>query len=231
MAKHFRSALFDTFRNQSPFEGLWSHANKIKECIAALQETTTAFVAGDAAEVKRLAYVVSALELEADIIKSNVRNHLPGNVRMPVDKPLFLQALSEQDRILDEAEDAAIWMSFRQDKVPEEIGIALQSLLDKVVETVEAYEAAVANTQDLVQTGFIKREREEEKILIHRVHELEHETDVLSRALSEKLLTPAMEELLGGVSVYHLLKLTLQISKIADHAENAGDRLRAMLSK
>lgn len=229
MSKHFRAPIFDTFRDKSPFQSLAAHADKVQECLGALKEATDAFVAGD--DVSELAAKVSALELEADHIKSNIRNHLPGNVRMPVDKALFLQTLSEQDNILDEAEDAAIWMSMRQTKVPAAVGEALQALLTKVIETAQAYEVAVTNLDDLVETGFIKREREEEKDLIERVHQLEHETDVLSRALSAKLLDPKMEREVGAIAVYHLMKLTLQISKIADYAENAGDRLRAMLSK
>lgn len=231
MSKHFRAPIFDTFRKESPFDGLAKHAAKVKECLASLDQTVDAFVAGDEARTTELAKEVSRLEFEADEIKSNIRNHLPPNVRMPVEKPLFLQALSEQDGILDEAEDAAIWMSMRVHGVPDAIGTGLKELLAKVAETVDAYEEAVSNIDDLVHTGFVKREREEEKQIIHRVHELEHQTDVLSRKLSAKLLTPAAEKELGAITVYHLLKLTLQISKIADHAENAGDRLRAMLAK
>lgn len=231
MSKHFRAPIFDTFRDRSPFQGLYDHANKITECIAALQETSAAFIAGEHDKTHDLAMKVSRLEFEADEIKSNLRNHLPGNVRMPVDKALFLAALSSQDGILDQAEDAAIWMSMRQTNIGPEIGASLTALLDKVAETVVAYQEAVGNLHDLVETGFVKREREEEKELIHKVHALEHETDVLSRELSRQLLAPKAEEELGPISVYHLLKLTLQISKIADYAENAGDRLRAMLSR
>lgn len=231
VTKHFRAPIFDTLRKKSPFQGLQDHAAQVKLCLAALGECVEAFVAGDAARTRELATKVSALELTADEIKSNIRNHLPANVRMPVEKTLFLQALSDQDGILDGAEDAAIWMSMRNTRIPDEVGDGLRVLLAKVVETVTAYEAAVANLEDLVETGFVQREREEEKQLIHRVHELEHDTDVLSRDLSARLLEPRMETELGPVAVYHLLKLTLQISKIADKAENAGDRLRAMLSR
>lgn len=231
MAKHFRAPIFDTFRKKSPFQGLWEHAAKIKECLDALQDTVQAFVEDDADKVAGLAKRVSDLEFEADEIKSNIRNHLPANVRMPVDKVLFLHVLSEQDSILDGAEDAAIWMSMRRHRLPPEVATQLQALTRKVVETVEAYEKAVANTHDLVETGFVKREREEEKKLIHAVHALEHDTDVLSNQLSRVLLQEDMEDALGPIGVYHMLKLTLQISKIADHAENAGDRLRAMLSR
>lgn len=231
MSKHFRAPIFDTFRDKSPFDGLYAHAAKVQECVAALEDAVEAFTAGDHDQAAVAAEKVSALEFEADEIKSNIRNHLPTNVRMPVEKALFLQALSEQDRILDEAEDAAIWMSMRRATPSAEVADGLKVLLAKVIETVGAYELAVANLKDLVETGFVKREREEEKKLIHRVHELEHETDVLSRQVSRRLLDPKSEKELGAISVYHLLKLTLQISKIADHAENAGDRLRAMLSR
>lgn len=231
MEKHFRAPLFDTLRKKSPFKGLDEHAGKVHECAQALQDTLQAFLDGRRDEVTTCAQKVSELEYEADLIKSNVRNHLPRNVRMPVEKALFLHALSEQDRILDSAEDAAQWMDMRQTVVPARVAGPLTALLDKVVETLAAYAEAVTNIRDLVETGFVKREREEEKKLIHRVHELEHETDLLNRDLSRVLLDPTMEDEIGAIAVYHLLKLTLQISNIADHAENAGDRLRAMMSR
>lgn len=231
MSKHFRAPIFDTFRQKSPLVGLGEHAAKVQECIAALVETTEAFIAGDHDKTHELAMKVSALELAADEIKSNIRNHLPGNVRMPVDKALFLQALSSQDGILDQAEDAAIWMSMRPTKVNGPVGERLAQLMDKVAETIAAYGEAVSNLDDLVETGFVKRERDQEKELVHRVHQLEHETDVLGAELSRLLFQQESEEEIGPMGTYHLMKLTLQISKIADYAENAGDRLRAMLSR
>lgn len=231
MAKHFRAPIFDTFRDRSPFAGLAEHARKVQECMEALEETLASFLGGRHDEVPALAQKVSGLELEADLIKSNIRNHLPRNVRMPVEKSLFLQALHEQDNILDEAEDAAMWMSMRQTVVPAEVGRRFGLLLAKVLEATAAYQRAVDNLDDVLETGFVRRERDQEKEMIQVVHEKEHETDVLSRELSRLLLDPAMEKEVGSIGVYHLLKLTLQVSKIADHAENAGDRLRAMLAR
>ncbi len=231
MSKHFRAPIFDTFRQKSPLVGLGEHAAKVQECIAALVETTEAFIAGDHDKTHELAMKVSALELAADEIKSNIRNHLPANVRMPVDKALFLQALSSQDGILDQAEDAAIWMSMRKTNVNGPVGEGLRALMAKVEETIKAYGDAVSNFDDLVETGFVKRERDQEKELVHRVHELEHETDVLGADLSRLLFQQESEDALGAMGTYHLMKLTLQISKVADYAENAGDRLRAMLSR
>lgn len=227
MSKHFRSPIFDAFRSKNPFEGLWSHSAKVTECLTALDTTLDAYLQGK--DVEELAQTVSALELEADQIKSNVRNHLPGFVRMPVDKSLFLQTLSEQDRILDAAEDAAIWMSMKPFAGTDDIRAGLRSLLAKVIETGMAYQEAVENMKDVLETGFVSRERTEEKELIHRVHELEHETDVIGRELSRNLFNS--EKDVGAIGVYHLLKLANMIGNIADSAENAGDRLRAMMAR
>lgn len=227
MTKHFRAPLFDAFRTKNPFQGLWSHSAKVSECLGALETTLEAFLAGE--PVDDLAQTVSTLEYEADQIKSNVRNHLPGFVRMPVDKSLFLQALSEQDRILDAAEDAAIWMTMKPYTGTTDIRDGLRSLLTKVVETGTAYQAAVENMKDVLETGFVSRERTEEKELLHRVHELEHETDVLGRELSRHLF--ASEDTIGPTGVYHLLKLANMLGNIADSAEDAGDRLRAMMAR
>jgi predicted phosphate transport protein (TIGR00153 family) len=227
MTKHFRAPLFDAFRTKNPFEGLWEHAAKVTECLTALETTLDAFLLGE--NVADLAQTVSTLEFEADQIKSNVRNHLPVFVRMPVDKSLFLQALSEQDHILDAAEDAAIWMTMKEFGGNDEIRNGLKTLLTKVVETGAAYQAAVENMKDVLETGFVSRERSEEKELIHRVHELEHETDVIGRELSRHLFNS--EEQVGPTGVYHLLKLANMMGSIADSAENAGDRLRAMMAR
>lgn len=229
MAKHFRSPIFDVFRVRSPFTGLFDHANKLVPCLDALQEATKVYWEGG--DIQAAAQKVSKLELEADHVKSNVRNHLPGSVRMPVEKPLFLQLLSEQDRILDYAEDVAQWMAMRPPQNADAFRADLEALLAKSRETVEVYVSAVENLHDLLETGFVLREREQEKSIIHRVHELEHDVDVLEHALSARLLDPAVEKDLSAVTIAHLLKLTALIGSIADVAENAADRLRAMMAR
>lgn len=103
-----------------------------------------------------------------------------------------------------------MWMSMRRTAVPDEVGRRFGLLLDKVLET-----------------GSVRRERDQEKEMIQAVHE----TDVPARELSRLLLAPGMEKEIGSIGLYHLLKLTLQVSKIADHAENAADRIRAMLAR
>ena len=100
---HFRAPVADTLRRKSPFGQLLDHMEKIKECINILGNGLIKYYKGDYKDFSELAENVSKLEHEADIIKRNLRNHLPSSLFMPVDKGKFMWALREQDKILDHA--------------------------------------------------------------------------------------------------------------------------------
>jgi predicted phosphate transport protein (TIGR00153 family) len=171
---------------------------------------------------------IRELEHEADLIKSNLRSHLPSFIFLPVKRGDFLMLLREEDKILDFAEDVANLMAMRHTKVPTEIKTDLIAHTKKVVETAKAYEDAVLNLKDLLETSFGKREREETKKMIHEVHRKEWEADQVEAKLSKKLFN---YEDLDPISIIHLLKIVDRMDQIANHAENAGDWLRAMLAK
>ena len=136
--------------------------------------------------------------------------------------------LREEDKILDFAEDVANLMEMRHTKVPDDIKTDLLEHSQKVVETVEAFEKAVMNLKDLLETSFGKREREQTKKMIHEVHRKEWEADQIEAKLSRELFN--MKDL-DPISIIHLLKIVDRMDQIANHAENAGDWLRAMLAK
>ena len=64
------------------------------------------------------------------------------------------------------------------------------------------------------------------KIAINALKD-EHEADKIEDIVKAK----AFNMDLDAVSVYHLVRLTEIVGSIADHAENAGDMMRAMLAK
>ncbi len=226
--KHLRIPVVDTFR-RSPFEGLYLHSDKIRECIATLQKALKSYVDGNYDEFKVLAARVSALEGEADEIKGNIRNHLPKFIFMPVDKGYFLMLLREEDAILDHAEDAAMWLDFRHTPIPESIKADFTAHVDKVVECVALLQKAMENLRDLLETSFSRKEREQTKKIIHEIHIKEYEADMIERALTKKIF--ALEKELDPISIFHLIKEVDLIAQIANHAENAGDRIRAMIAK
>ncbi len=211
---------------RSPFDGLLEHATKVKQCTAALQKAMEAYTRGEYEEFQALAKKVSKLEEEADWIKGNIRNHLPRGIWMPVGKVNFLMALKEQDAILDFAEDAVVWLSFRQTAIPEELKERFLGHLSKVVDTVTILEQVMENVKKLV-TSPRRGDREICKERLKEVHHKEWEADQVERRLALDLFNNNLDP----VSLFHLLKVVDLIGSIANHAENVGDRIRVMLAR
>lgn len=211
---------------KSPFDGLLEHAKKARECINKLEEAVECYVDKKYEEFRKLADDILKLENEADWIKGNIRNHLPRGIFMSVDKGDFLSCLQEQDAILDLAEDAVIWLGFRYTEIPEEIKDIFLKHLHNVIDTVETLENIVAQVRHLIGP-ITKEERKHAKDILKSIHAKERKTDKSAHELARSLFA------LGGdfSSAYHLLHVIFTISHIADHAENAGDRIRVMLAK
>lgn len=226
---HFRAPIRDTFRRKSPFDLLLQHMGKVRECIDILGEGLIRYYHGDYKGFSELTSRVSELEHEADIIKGNIRNHLPSSILMPVDKGRFLWTLREQDAILDHAENLTEMLDMRHTKIPADLQNGFIEHVNKVVHTVIAMEAAIENIKDLVETGFVSREREETKEFIRKVHELEWEADRKRYELTRGVYQ--LEKELDPMDVYHLLKIIDWVDDIADHAENVADWLRSMIAR
>ena len=225
---HFRTPVLDTFRKKSPFEQLLKHMGKVNECVDVLGDGLLRYYKGDYKSFSEVAENVSTLEYEADLIKSNLRNHLPNSLFLPVDKGKFMWALREQDKILDHAENLAKMLDMRHTKIPKELQKVFIEHAKLVVKTVKAMEDAVENIQDLVETGFVKREREQTKEFVHKVHEYEWKADQKKYEMTKGIYK--LEKKLDPMDMYHLLKIADWVDDIADHAENVADWLRAMIA-
>jgi len=226
---HVRAPVSDTFRRKSPFGQLFEHMSKVRECINTLHKGLTKYYKGNYNSFSNVASQVSQLEHEADLIKSNIRNHLPKTIFMPVDKGKFLWALREQDKILDHAENLAKMLNMRHTKIPKELQVDFIKHVDLVVKTVQKMENAVENIKDLIETSFVKREREQTKEYIYEVHAFEREADIKKYEITKGIYK--LEKKLDPMDTYHLLKIIDWVDDIADHAENVADWLRSMIAK
>jgi len=225
---HFRTTVLDAFRKKSPFEQLLKHMGKVNECVDILVDGLLRYYKGDYKNFSEVAENVSTLEYEADLIKSNLRNHLPNSLFLPVDKGKFMWALREQDKILDHAENLAKMLDMRHTKIPKELQEVFIEHAKLVVKTVKAMKDTVENIQDLVETGFVKREREQTKEFVHKVHDYEWKADQKKYEMTKGIYK--LEKKLDPMDIYHLLKIADWVDDIADHAENVADWLRAMIA-
>ena len=137
---HFRAPVADTFRRKTPFSQLLEHMEKVRECIDILSDGLIQYYKGDYKGFSDLAKKVSEIEHEADIIKGNLRNHLPSSLFMPVDKGKFMWALREQDKVLDHAENLVNMLDMRHTPVPKELQSVFIEHAKLVMKTVEAME-------------------------------------------------------------------------------------------
>jgi len=211
----------------SPFEGLQEHAEKVKECAWAFQQAIECHISDQCENFEEFRLEVDKLESEADSIKRRIRGHLPKGTLMPVDKFQLFRYLREQDKVLDAVEEALDWLSFRSEPgIPEALEKDFFLLVDAVMDPVEEMCRLVLETRKYFRS-YSEKQRKIIKDIVHTLRRQEHDADKVEDAIKEKLLNMQIE----AITVFHMIRLAETIGSIADHAENAGDMVRAMIAR
>jgi predicted phosphate transport protein (TIGR00153 family) len=146
---------------------------------------------------------------------------------MPVDKFQLFRYLREQDKVLDAVEEALDWLSFRSDPgIPEAIEKDFFLLVDAVMDPVEEMCRLVLETRKYFRR-YSEKQRKIIKDILHTLRRQEHDADKVEDAIKEKLLNMQIE----AITAFHMIRLAETIGSIADHAENAGDMVLAMIAR
>ena len=146
---------------------------------------------------------------------------------MPVSKFELFMYLREQDKVLDSVQDTLDWLSFRMTPgIPEALQKPLFLLVDSVIEPIEDLSRMTSEAKKYFET-YSDKQRNIVKDIIHNLRKREHEADQLEDDLKFKIFS--LEK--NPISVFHMIKLAETIGSIADHAENAGDMMRAMIAQ
>ncbi len=211
----------------SPFDSLQEHAEKVKECAWVLQKAFECIIEERCEDFEHFRKDIDKLESEADAIKRRIRGHLPKGTLLAVDKFEIFRYLGEQDKVLDAVEESLDWMSFRAVAgIPEVLEKDFMLLVDAVMDPIEELSKMVAEAHKYF-LNFQEEQRVLVKDMIRTLRQHEHEADKLEDAIKGKIFNTIEDP----VAVFHLIRLTENIGSIADHAENAGDMMRAMVAK
>lgn len=211
----------------SPFEGVQEHAEKVKECAWAFQQAIECHISKRCQRFEELREEVIRLESEADAIKRRIRGHLPIGTLMPVSKFQLFRYLREQDGVLDSVEDVLDWISYRSDAgIPADLEKDFLLLVDAVVEPIEELTKMVSQAREYFRT-YNEKQRIRVKQIIRTLRQQEHEADKIEHALKTTIFHMDTDP----VTIFHMVRLAEIVGSIADHAENAGDMMRAMLAK
>jgi predicted phosphate transport protein (TIGR00153 family) len=212
----------------SPFDSLQEHAEKVKVCAWTFQQAIECHVSSKCETFEELRQEVSKLESEADAIKQNIRGHLPKGTLLPVDKFELFRYLREQDQVLDTMEDALDLISYMSKPgIPGKLEKKFFLLVDAVIDPVEALSKMVAEARKYFR-NFSDEQRDVVKDIIRDLRRKEREADELEKSLKLKIFHLKKTD---PVTVFYLVRLTETMGYIADHAENAGDMMRAMIAR
>lgn len=214
---------------KSPFGPLEEHMLTVMQCSDLFRKCVTAYCDEDFEEAEELALQVSKVEYEADIIKNYIRENLPKSIFMPVDRGDFLDYLREQDQVSDRLEESSLSLTMRRTKLPDEVKNDLMDLTMKVADVVDLLPLAVKNLTELLETSFAKKNDAKVSEYLKLMGEKEKLTDELDLKLRRHLFE--IEDRFTFGEFFHVMRTVKLIARIADHAENCGDRMRLMIAK
>jgi predicted phosphate transport protein (TIGR00153 family) len=211
----------------SPFDGLEEHAGKVKNCALAFKKAIECHLKDDNEQYAELQTEVERLESEADAVKRRIRGHLPKGTLMSVDKFQLFRYLREQDAVLDAVEDILEWISFREEPgIPKELSKDFLEFVEAVINPIDELSEMVCEARKYFQT-YSDKQREKVKKIITNLRDQEQKADKHERKIIRKIFNIDMDP----ITVMHMIRLAEYIGSIADHAENAGDMMRAMIAK
>lgn len=221
-----RLPYFGLLSRRSPMDGLVKHYDKIAECIQIINESIECYVTGGSCkEIEELTRAIGEVESEADGIKRNIRNHLPRNLFMAVDKTLFLNYTGKQDNILDSAQDALDWLAMRPLAIPDEYQRDLVLLLDGVNETTAKLGPALKATIELVEGKSLDREATKEQY--RKVREQKEAVRKMHIKLTRRVYNSDMD----FKDIYQFIHFVDCLYDMSHNASSCADILRSMIAR
>ncbi|MDH3283879.1 MAG: TIGR00153 family protein [Acidobacteriota bacterium] len=215
---------------RSPFQALQGHMDKVQDTLDQVRPFLTAFLSGEEQPARSIRKRILKLEHEADLVKNDVRDHLPKSYFLPVDRRDLLSLLHQQDQIADICEDIVIVASLKDDmSLPPELHEGILGALDLARAACATAREIIGQLDELLEASFGGPEADRVISLIEKVSLEEHEVDKKVYAISRQLYKN--EQAIGSVELGLWQKLFQLIGKLANAAESIGDQVRLMLSR
>ncbi len=214
---------------RSPFSALVQHTKKVHECVKLVRPLFDACVREDYAEVHRLQDQVSKIEYEADLIKNEIREHLPRRYFLPVDRGDLNRFLHNQDEIADQAQDFAVILLIRKTRIHPALVPEFNAFIEQILAVSDMLMAAAEDMDELVEASFGGAEAQAVLRKVAGLNEGEWKADRLQRKLSQHIYE--IERELDPVTIIFYEKMLHALSGIANSAENTGEVFRQMIVK
>lgn len=212
---------------RSPFALLQTHMEKVSSCVHSLIDLFNALKVGDQEVIEKIASEIAEQEHAADIVKNDIRNHLPKSLFLAMDRTSLLDILSIQDSIADKAEDIAVLASLKPITLLADLREDFDAFLNKNIETFNQANAVIHELHELLESSFGGSEAEKVRSMIDAIAHNEHEVDLLQRKLLKKFFN---SEEHFTLSTFHIWQRIFEaIGSISNLSEKLAYRLRTTL--
>ncbi|HPF40502.1 MAG TPA: TIGR00153 family protein [Phycisphaerae bacterium] len=218
-----------TLFEQSPFEPLLHHYDKVRECVDLVRPMFKAVRDEDYATLDQLAQTVFKTEHAADLIKDEIRQEIPRSFFLPVYRGDLLGYLKLQDDVADAVENIAYLLTLKRLRLPQGLEDNLVEYLDSVMAVDGKAREMNIRIRDLVQKGFHAAQAGDMFDLIRGVERAEWEADKKQYEVSKALF--ALEDSMKPSDLMLWWRIFLEMGEVANHIEKMADRMRRMLSQ
>lgn len=222
------SSIFNMF-GPSPIRPIEQHMHKTYLCAKQLYPFFEAVLQQDWETAKTIQKKISTMEREADVIKRNLRLHLPTGLFLPVSRTDLLELLSAQDRIANKAEDIATLIISRQMMIPQTLSSFFMSFLHRCLDAAKQACKAINELDELLESGFRGNEVKIVEEMILQLDEIEHDSDDKLAEIRHQIFE--LEKDLPAIEAIFLYKLVQWIGDLADHAQIVGGRLQILIAR
>jgi len=222
------SSIFNVF-GPSPIRPIEKHMRKAHQCAKQLYPFFEAVLEQDWEAAELIKNSISSLEKEADLMKRDLRLHLPTGLFLPVSRTDLLELLSAQDRIANKAEDIAGLIISRKMVIPDSLVPVFLPFLNRCLDASKQACKAINELDELLESGFRGSEVKIVEEMILTLDEIEHDSDEKLSDIRHRIFE--LETELPAIEIIFLYKLVQWIGDLADYAQTVGGRLQILIAR
>lgn len=222
------SNIFNMF-GPSPIRPIEQHMHFAHRSAKQLQPFFEAAFAEDWEKAIKMREQIINFEKEADLIKRNIRQHLPSGLFLPVARSDLLELLSCQDSLADKAKDIAGLVIGRKMVVPSNLQALFLPFLQRCIDASKKACKAINELDALLESGFHGNE-------VYIVEEMLDELEIIERDTDKQLTEIRQtifqeEENYPPIHIVFLYQLVSWVGDIANHAKSIGGRLQILIAR
>lgn len=221
-------SIFNMF-GPSPIRPIEQHMRKVHHCAKQLHPFFEAVLNQDWVGATEIKDKIATIEKEADLIKRELRLHLPAGLFLPVSRTDLLELLSAQDKIANKAEDISRLIISRKMVIPVPLIDVFMPFLDSCLDASKQACKAINELDELLESGFRGSEVNIVEEMIMTLDDIEHACDEQLADIRHRIFE--LEKDLPAIEVVFLYKLVQWIGDLADHAQTVGGRLQILIAR